>query len=408
MLHDLELEYPIICWWCLQLPATCRVRTFTKPTWTYWCYLCFEQNDHDDEPLDDMSVVDLDDGSNAEESDHPEDPHEDHPQEDDTQSCASFSSWNITNGHGDVLSASEWKMETQSNAMDDDTASMCSGSSFNLVFARMDNDDTASVSSFQLVSTDADDTASVSSFHMLPAACHEQQQGQQEQLDPEPQQELSSKTCLLLKKEQQLHQQHQSPDGTLDVEPDGASEMDKQSLGVWQEDQEMILAMQVSLKQADKDKDLAIAQPKAPPTAMRPPKGVKPLVPMEKIDEAVSSHQDSSGCTQYEDLSGCTHQIFTSKEQAACTDKFLCPHHGNDHWANPYCRFCVNYQFMLEKHQQDVAQAMSLEAHFESCQVIWIEGFPFCNIHLDDMQERCVTCSRVFELRDEHMAQHHL
>ena len=320
------------------------------------------------------------------------------------------------------------------------------------------DDDTASVSSFQLVSTDADDTASLSSFHMVPTACHEQQQGQQEQLDPEPQQELSSNTCLLLKKEQQLHQQHQSPDGTLDVEPDGASEMDKQSLGDWQEDQEMMLAMQLTLNEAEQD--LAIAQPKAPPTArpaavkavdidplgptvaqkdrptlkapkirnqkvtkvpaaqmppkapptaLRPPKGVKPLVPMEKIDEAVSSHQGSSGCTQYEDLSGCTHQIFTSKEQAACTDKFLCPHHGYDHWANPHCHLCVNYQFMQEKHQQDLAQAMSLEAHFENSKVIWLDDFPYCNIHLDDMQERCVTCNRVFELRDEiHVTQHYL
>lgn len=64
-------------------------------------------------------------------------------------------------------------METQSNACD--AVSVASGSSFALTCQVVDNDDTASVSSFQMVASakvvDNDDTASGSSFQMV-SACH--------------------------------------------------------------------------------------------------------------------------------------------------------------------------------------------------------------------------------------------
>ena len=195
-----------------------------------------------------MIIVDLDDPSD-EYSDESEDPHE--PEgEVDTQSCASFNSWCMPNaGNLNALDI----METQSNA--DDAVSVASGSSWALTYQVVDNDDTASVSSFQMLPSvqvvDNDDTASVSSFQMV-SACHEQQQEQEQQHDPEHHQELQQQqdvhAQLLVWKQQQLQQQL----GYGDEEPDGEhdEELDREmpSLGAWQEDEELVIALQVSLR----------------------------------------------------------------------------------------------------------------------------------------------------------------
>ena len=75
-----------------------------------------------------------------------------------THSCASLNSWCIPNaGNLKALDI----LDTQSNA--DDAVSVVSGSSWALTYQVVGNDDTASVSSFQMVSSvqvvDNDDTA---------------------------------------------------------------------------------------------------------------------------------------------------------------------------------------------------------------------------------------------------------
>ena len=192
-----------------------------------------------------MVIVDLDDPSD-EYSDESEDPHE--PEgEVDTQSCASFNSWCMPNAGN--LKALDL-METQSNA--DDAVSVASGSSWALTYQVVDNDDTASVSSFQMVPpaqvVDDDDTASVSSFQMV-SVCHEQQQEQEQQHDPEHHQELQQQQdAHEHKKQQQLQQQHQGLDEKPGGEPDEELDREMPSLGAWQEDEELVIALQMSLR----------------------------------------------------------------------------------------------------------------------------------------------------------------
>ena len=235
-----DIEHPTLCIECNDQPASCRIKSPLKECWEYWCYSCFEQWDHP-ETLDDMVIVDLDSPSD-EYSDESEDAHE--PEgEVDTQSCASFNSWCMPNaGNLKALDI----METQSNA--DDAVSVASGSSWALTYQVVDNDDTASVSSFQMLpsvqAVDNDDTASVSSFQMV-SACNEQQQEQEQQHDPEHHQELQQQQdAHEHQKQQQLQQQHQGLDG----EPDEELDRKMPSLGAWQEHVELVTALQMSLR----------------------------------------------------------------------------------------------------------------------------------------------------------------
>ena len=190
--------------------------------------------------------MDLNDPSD-EYSDESEYPHE-HEGEVDTQSCGSSNSWRMPNACN--LKAFD-VMEIQSNA--DDAVSVASGSSWALTYQVVDNDDTASVSSFQMLPSvqvvDNDDTAAVSSVQMV-SACNEQQQEQDQQHDPEQHQELQQQQdAHEHKKQQQLqHQHHHQPD----EEPDGNhdEELDREMLclGAWQEDEELAIALQMSLR----------------------------------------------------------------------------------------------------------------------------------------------------------------
>ena len=370
--------------------------------------------------------MDLDDPSD-EYSDESEDPHE--PEGDvDTQSCASLNSWCIQNaGNLKALDI----LETQSDA--DDAVSVVSGSSWALSCQVVDNDDTASVSSFQMVSSvqvvDNDDTASRASFQMV-SACHGQQQEQEQQHGPEPHQELQQQQDVHEhKKHHQLQQQHQGldgeHDGEHDGEPDEEPDRERPSLGAWQEDEEVVIAMQMSLRDiAEQAEPIADSSSiissnssnssssssaaSAPPTLMLPkitnqrkvPKQasnvpVPKKVPMEKIEEVHAS--------EYIDSSGCTATIFTDKPTTNSSQVIKCPMHQLEH--NSYCRACTNYQFMKEKQQYSMAMQHSIQASYHAAaDVVFIDQLPCCSSHDQDLKEWCHTCRQVVDLRDQ-MAQ---
>ena len=413
-----DIEHPTLCIECNDQPASCRIKSPLKECWEYWCYSCFEQWDHP-EKLDDMVIVDLDSPSD-EYSDESEDPHE-HEGEVDTQSCASFNSWCMPNaGNLKALDI----METQSNA--DDAVSVASGSSWALTYQVVDNDDTASVSSFQMVS-----------------ACHEQQQEQEQQHDPEHHQELQQQQdAHEHQKQQQLQQQHQGLDG----EPDEELDRKMPSLGAWQEHVELVTALQMSLRDiaeqaqpiADSSSIIssnssnsssAAAMPAAPVLQLplsnksvasssssvassnallkrKVPKQASKVpepktVPMETIDEIMGPH-DQIHASEYIDSSGCTATIFTDKPTTTSSQVVMCPMHQLEH--NRYCRACNNYQFMNEKQQYSMAMQHSIQDSYDTSSIIFIDHLPYCSSHEQDMKEWCGTCNKAVALRDQ-MAQ---
>jgi hypothetical protein len=417
-----DIEHQTLCIHCKDQPASCRIKSPLKACWEYWCYTCFERFDHK-EDFDDFAIVDLDAPSD-EYSDESEDPH-DHEGEVDTQSCGSFNSWCMPSaGNLKALDI----METQSNAYD--AVSVASGSSWALTYQVVDNDDTASVSSFQMLpsvqAVDNDDTASVSSFQMV-SACNEQQQ----------------------------EQEH----GNGKKMP---------SFGAWQEDEQLMIALQMSLRDIDEqaepiadsssiissssssssssnstaaaaatanvdhpygqfipeDGSAASSSPaaSAPQTLMLPrivqqeltkfkacqrigPKQASKVpgryVAMEKIDEIVGSPVQIHA-SEYIDLSGCTDTIFTDKPTTTSIDISMCPIHQLEH--NIYCQACTNYQFMKEKQFLSMAMQHSIEDSYDTSSIIFIDQLPYCSSHAQDMKEWCGTCNKAVALTDQ-MAQ---
>jgi hypothetical protein len=448
-----DIEHQTLCIHCKDQPASCRIKSPLKACWEYWCYTCFERFDHK-EDFDDFAIVDLDAPSD-EYSDESEDPH-DHEGEVDTQSCGSFNSWCMPNaGNLKALDI----METQSNA--DDAVSVASGSSWALTYQVVDNDDTASVSSFQMLpsvqAVDNDDTASVSSFQMV-SACNEQQQEQEQQHDPEHHQELQQQQdAHEHQKQQQLqHQHHHQPDEEPDGKHDEELDREMPSLGAWQEDEQLVIALQMSLRDiaeqaepiADSSSIISSSSSSssstaaatanvddpfgqfipeygsaassssaasAPQTLMLPrirnqrkgPKQASKVperyVAMAKIDEIVGSH-DQIHASEYIDLSGCTDTIFTDKPTTTSIQphRLLCPIHQLEH--NIYCQACNNYQFMKEKQQCSMAMQHSIQDSYDTSSIIFIDQLPYCSSHDQDMKEWCGTCSKAVALRDQ-MAQ---
>ena len=107
--------------------------------------------------------------------------------DDGTKSCSSFNSWHLP------LSCNLQELELQSH---DDTMSIASSQSFKLAYQVLDNEDNASISSFQMVPTTAPSVADP-----------DEQQEQQQQQDQEQQQQDAH----------ELHQLEQEPDMGADV-----------------------------------------------------------------------------------------------------------------------------------------------------------------------------------------------
>ena len=217
--HD--IDYPIMCHQCNDLPSTCRVKSVPNPDWLYWCYPCYADHEHH-EPIEDITYMDLDSASEDGEFDEQE--HEAHSAE----GSSSFRSWHLP------LSCNLQDLELQSNA---DT---CTEKSFNLVYQVVDNEDTASMSSFQMIPTTASSVADP-----------DEQQEQQQQQDQEQQQSSVH----------ELHQLEQEPDvadggdeasNAADVGSNVAGSILKgivqaNELAKWREEQEILIAIEMSI-----------------------------------------------------------------------------------------------------------------------------------------------------------------
>ena len=317
---------------------------------------------------------------------------------------------------------------------------------------------------------DNDDTASVSSFQMV-SACNEQQQEQEQQHDPEHHQELQlfeqelwtiqqlfeqelqqQQDAHEHQKQQQLqHQHHHQPDEEPDGKHDEELDREMPSLGAWQEDEELVIALQMSLRDiaeqaepiADSSSIISSSSSSstaaatanvddpfgqfipeygsaassssaasAPQTLMLPrirnqrkgPKQASKVpeqyVAMAKIDEIVGSH-DQIHASEYIDLSGCTATIFTDKPTTTSIQphRLLCPIHQLEH--NSYCQACNNYQFMKEKQQWSMAMQHSIQDSYDTSSIIFIDQLPYCSSHVQDMKEWCGTCNKATALRDQ-------
>ena len=392
--HD--TEWPLLCHDCREQPANFRSKGKVEPWWKYWCYTCFERTDDHLDDVADIEVRDLDSAS-EDELDDDEYENDEHAE---VESCSSLNSWlkpDACNLEALELDA----MSTQSNARDDDTVSMSSSNSFNLVFSKMDNDDTASVSSFQMEPQQQEQHA------------HAQQE-QQQDLDQDPHEEPDQSQLELY---QEPHQEC--------------------SFGSWQEEQEVLLALEVSLQDVGHDSSnhsssssssssnsSSSSAASAPPTLELPrvrnqkkvprwplsdvqvPNSGKPKVPkafktglaqMQTIDEVVGTHDEIHTCA-YVDSSGCKQTIFTDKSTTS-TNVVMCPMHLQEY--RPHCRACEEYRFMQTKHQFDVAMAQSIEDSYNTGSIIFIDQLPCCSSHGQELRQWCDTCMKVVVLRDQ-------
>ena len=155
--HD--KDFPILCHKCNDQPASFKVQSQLKPWWSYWCYTCFEQDEHDGESLDDPFVWHVLDSASDSNEDEKVDDGADDAVDDGTQSSSSFNSWHLP------LASNLQSLALQSNV---DTMSIASSQSFMMAYQLLDNDDTASMSSFQML------------------ANTDEQQDQEQQQDQEP------------------------------------------------------------------------------------------------------------------------------------------------------------------------------------------------------------------------------
>ena len=277
--HDVvfDVDFPIMCHKCKDQPASLRAKTKQLPVWLYWCYSCHERQS-DPGPSDDMIVFDLDSASEAASEDDVDDEHADDGHADDghvelddnhedaddvhaddgTHSCSSFNSWHLP------LACNLQSLELQSHA---DTMSIASSSSFQMVFGVCDNDETASISSFQMVPTTAPVVADPDQEQQ------QQEQPQPEQLpDPEQQQQDAHEFDQICGKQfEEFEQELDLESNVADVGSDVGSMVDiiglkdpdddpddlfakwqedqnfASGLAKWQEEQELRIAIEVSM-----------------------------------------------------------------------------------------------------------------------------------------------------------------
>ena len=84
--HD--IEHPIICCECHELPADLRSQSKAMPDWRYWCHVCYERYEHEDFL---HNVHDFD--SASDESDQYEESDDGLELDDELHESASLSSW---------------------------------------------------------------------------------------------------------------------------------------------------------------------------------------------------------------------------------------------------------------------------------------------------------------------------
>ena len=434
--HD--IDYPIMCHQCNDLPSTCRIKSVLNPDWLYWCYPCYANHEHH-EPIEDITYMDLDSASEDGELDEQE--HETHS----VGGSSSFSSWHLP------LSCNLQDLELQSNA---DT---CTEKSFNLVYQVVDNEDTTSMSSFQMIQTTASSVADP-----------DEQQEQQQQQDQEQQQSsvhelVSAAAATAAAISSSSNQPEQEPDvadggdeasnvadvgsnvadvgdvgdvgsnvGDDDQQPVQASELAK-----WREEQEILIAIEMSIReqqlQITAKEKAAVADnsnsqcssscsstsSNSMPTPNKLPKKlpkntgkVQPLrtqsskqqqkvvrtgleaIPEVQFDEALQM-------SEYVDSSGCTQAVFTDESIKESSPVPMCPIHLLDY--QPNCRECANHQFFQAKHNHDVQLTQAIEQSMKtsSSKIIYTDGLPCCSMHDDSMQQDCHTCNQVLLLRDE-------
>ena len=119
-----EIEHPILCWQCNELPATLRSQSqaLAAPTkhWQYWCFVCYEREDHKDLPHD---IHDLESASDEpEQQDEPdqedEEPHEDaefdeHADQEDSAPQIIHSADDEPDEYASLRSFSSWQREDE-------------------------------------------------------------------------------------------------------------------------------------------------------------------------------------------------------------------------------------------------------------------------------------------------------
>ena len=397
--HD--KDFPILCHKCNDQPASFRVQSQLKPWWSYWCYTCFEQDEHDGESLDDPFVWHVLDSASDSNEDEKVDDGADDAVDDGTQSSSSFNSWHLP------LASNLQSLALQSN---DDTMSIASSQSFMMAYQLLDNDDTASMSSFQML------------------ANTDEQQDQEQQQDQEPDAEQD---------EQEPNMDAVTTKGNVaDDDPD-AQQQDAQgigkdaehNLGGWQEDQEMLIAVEKSIEDVapvadSSSSSSSSSMPTLAASIKLPaprPKGKK-MQRWPLSDYVPSANSQARKCkdgkvsltglvsipevqfdgemhiSEYVDSSGCTQTVFTDGSIKSSSQVPMCTMH---HVYHPHCQACANHQFFKEKHNHDVELAKAIEASLDTSCVIYMDSMPYCSKHADNMVEFCQTCKQVCDLRDQ-------
>ena len=455
VLHDIEnpvihdIENPVICCKCHVLPATCRVHTTLL--WqdgsktTYWCFGCYERDEHH-EP---HHVCDLDSASDspseedvgaAEEVEEDVGAAEEHVlvQQEDVgaaeevgaqiqDGAMSESSWQIQDG---AMSENSWQIP-------DDCSST---KSFNLTWHQVDPDD------------DASDASSQCSFMMLTPGSltaedlHKHQQcdaaadaaatedavstsnnlgAGQEQHAPaeqEHQQRGQMHTILALhdptsssKQSTAAASQESQPTSSSSSSPAAAA----LSFGKWQEQQELDIALALSMEQqvvsqlaSDSSSCSSSAATAAAVLAAAHQKKTKGLrnrdgkkVPRWPLSDFQTKPlqpipEQPILSIPYQTPSGCLETMFINQEDDDAVAHLPCTKHGLDH--HPHCRYCVNYQFMFEKSQYAMAEQKVLELSLDNSKIVGPVGpYMQCSKHGEDFKEDCPTCMKICDLKDQ-------
>jgi hypothetical protein len=348
---------------------------------------------------------------------------------DDAVSIASGSSFAMPNASN--LQALDL-METESTA--DDAVSIASGSSFALTYQVLDNDDTSSVASFNMVQEQEQQHGQMLQEQGV-------QQEQEQQHDPEHHQELQQPSPAAIRERIGQKDAHQLQQLCKRMQL-------RSGLGGWQEDLELEMALKTSVRDIGKAVAAAAAaaarqkqqqhqqqhnsnssssissnsssaasapqtlklprqrnqiknkryQPRWPLSDLQVPK--EKMIPMEKIDEYCAEPQhEQIHTSKYTDASGCTLTFLTEEPTSTSSKITLCPLHH--HQFNRHCRHCSNYQHMVEQQQYSMAMQNSIQDNFDQSTIMFIDGLPCCSSHDQDMQDWCGTCNKVLALREE-------
>ena len=102
----------------------------------------------------------------------------------------------------------------------------------------------------------------------------------------------------------------------------------------------------------------------------------------------------------YHTPSGCLETMFINQEDDDAVAHRPCIKHGLDH--HPHCRDCVNYQFMLAKSQHAMAEQTALELSLGNSKIVGPVGpYMQCSKHGEDFKEDCPTCMKICDLNDQ-------